>query len=407
MMPQILLYAVAGTGAAVMNARGRFVLPAAAPALENLGVIAVLATLAFAYDDATLLTIDTPQILLLGAGTTAAVALHAGVQWWGARRLGISLVPRMGWRDPEVREVLHRGVPSLGYATLESVRNFAILPVANRVPGGVVAFQLAYNFYQLPIALAVKPIAVALLPRLSRLYHERALRLFRDEFVRGISFAFFLTIPAVIAYIALSVPLARAVSFGEMATATAVMLVAASLAALAPGVLGETSYLISTHASYALHDARLPFRSMVVRTSVTLVGTFVAFVLTPGTTVLVALGLAIAAGNVAGAWHLATNLMRRLPSGEARLGPSLTRAFAAGLVMAVPAYVIATRLPSLMGGRMSDVVATLAAVLVGLLAFVGLQLLWRSPELDSLVGALRGFLPRFIHHSVRPEPRSR
>ncbi len=41
-MPQVLLYAIAGTSSAVLNAHGRFALAAAAPALENLGIIATL-----------------------------------------------------------------------------------------------------------------------------------------------------------------------------------------------------------------------------------------------------------------------------------------------------------------------------------------------------------------------------
>ena len=42
LMPQMLLYATAAIGAAVMNAHGRFALAAAAPVFENLGIIAVI-----------------------------------------------------------------------------------------------------------------------------------------------------------------------------------------------------------------------------------------------------------------------------------------------------------------------------------------------------------------------------
>ena len=44
LLPQVPLYAVVGTATAVMNGRRRFALAAAAPALENLGTIAVLAS---------------------------------------------------------------------------------------------------------------------------------------------------------------------------------------------------------------------------------------------------------------------------------------------------------------------------------------------------------------------------
>ena len=48
------------------------------------------------------------EVLLLGLGCTGAVALHAGLQWLGARRAGVRVRPTAGWRDPEVRDVLRR-----------------------------------------------------------------------------------------------------------------------------------------------------------------------------------------------------------------------------------------------------------------------------------------------------------
>jgi putative peptidoglycan lipid II flippase len=169
LMPQIVLYGVASTGAAVMNAHGRFALAAAAPALENLGVVATVGALGVLFpSELSLAGVHGPALLVLGLGTTGAVGLHAAAQWWGARRLGVSVRPRPGWRDPELRKPIRRMVPSAGYAALNSVRMVAILVMTNRVAGGVVAFQLALSFFYLPIALAARPIGVALLPRLTR-----------------------------------------------------------------------------------------------------------------------------------------------------------------------------------------------------------------------------------------------
>ena len=49
LLPQVPLYAIVGTATAVMNAHRRFALAAAAPALENLGTIAVLGVVAVLY----------------------------------------------------------------------------------------------------------------------------------------------------------------------------------------------------------------------------------------------------------------------------------------------------------------------------------------------------------------------
>jgi len=186
MMPQLVLFAIAGTGAAVMNAHGRFAMAAGAPALENLGVVTVMGMTAILFGtghdvhDASM-----AQVTFMGVGATAAVAMHAGAQWWGAARVGVKLAPRAGWRDPEVRAVLRRSITSFGVAALDGGRQLAVLPAANRVAGGVVAFQLALNFASLPVALGAKPVGTALLPQLARREGERSYALLRDDFVRG------------------------------------------------------------------------------------------------------------------------------------------------------------------------------------------------------------------------------
>ncbi len=115
LLPQVALYAVVCTAPAVMNAHRRFALASAAPALENLGTIVVLGAVAIFYHRTTRAhQVPSSLVLLLGAGTTAAVLLHASVQWWGARRVGVVLLPRAGWRNPQVREIIGGHAPGRG-----------------------------------------------------------------------------------------------------------------------------------------------------------------------------------------------------------------------------------------------------------------------------------------------------
>jgi putative peptidoglycan lipid II flippase len=389
-MPQVLFYGIASTAAAIMNAHGRFVLPSAAPVLENLGVIATLGATAALFGTGTNLE-DVPlaQLLLLGVGATAAVGLHAAAQWWGVWRLGIRLTPRAGWRDPQVRQLFRRVVPSLGYAWLSTLRGFAIVVAANRVPGGVVAFQLARQVSFMPVALGANPVAVALLPQLSRLFQARELRRFGDEFVRGINLVYFVTVPATVACLVFAERLAELVSFGEMATATGVALIAVALAALALGEIGESRFVIGVRASYACHDARSPLYSMLCAVGVTLAGTLVAFLLPPGTAVLLVLGVTVSASSLVGAWDLLRRIRRKLPAGHDQAVPAILRAVAASVLMAGPAYGTATAAAAFVEGRLAHVAELLAGGAVGLLVYVALQRWWGSPELSSLVTAMR------------------
>lgn len=216
-IPQIFFYGVVGTSTAVMNSRRRFALAAGAPALENLGTIAVLGAVAVIYGTGTSLShVPLGEMLLLGLGSTGAVGLHAATQWWGARHAGVTLRPRAGWHDPEVRVVIRRALPSLGQEGLIALQVLFLLVLANRLPGGVIAFQIALNFYYLAIALGATPVALALLPRLARMHLISDLAGFRDTLVRGLALGFFITIPAAVGYLCLAMPLARAISFGRM-----------------------------------------------------------------------------------------------------------------------------------------------------------------------------------------------
>lgn len=386
LMPQVMLYGLAGTGVAVQNVNGRFALAAAAPALENVGVIATMLVSALLFGTGGAVgSVPLGQLTVLGLGTTSAVGLHAAAQWWGAWRVGVTLRPRAGWRDAEVVSVLRLFVPSLGYAGLRAARLLGILIVAGSIPGGVVAFQMALNFFNLPVALGAKPFAAALLPRLSRLYQSGAAAQFRLEWARGVAVTLFLTVPAAVAYVVLAEPLARGVSFGEMSGADGVTLVAASIMALGFGMIGDANFVVGTHASYARLDPRSPFHSMFVRTAVTVVGMVLGLVLAEGVLVLVVLGLSVTVADLIGSTYLDHRIRRRLPEGGERVLPSLGRAAVGSIVMVIPAYLLIEQLSTNIVGPLGPTIALLAGATVGLLIFLGVQWAWRSPELATLV----------------------
>src|SRR2546421_8259817 len=147
-VPQIFCYAVVGTAIAAMNARHRFALASGAPAIENLGTMVVLAAVAAIYGMGTNLTsVPNGEILLLGLGSTAAVALHAATQWLGARHAGIVLLPRAGWRDPEVRLVIRRALPSIAQAGPRAPPTLVRFVVPKPRPGRGFALPIAPSFY--------------------------------------------------------------------------------------------------------------------------------------------------------------------------------------------------------------------------------------------------------------------
>jgi putative peptidoglycan lipid II flippase len=391
LMPQILFYGVIGTATAVQNAYRRFALPAAAPVLENVGTIAVLVLVRFLFPPVrSFANVPLAELLLLGLGSTAAVGIHAAVQWWGARRVGVTLRPRVGWRNPEVRVVMRRGVPSLVQAGAAALQLIVLLVLADRVAGGVVAFQISLNFYFLPVAIAATPVALSLIPRLARIEGHSAA--FHDTLVRGLAFAGFLALPAATGYVVLAGPLGRAVALGRMNAPAAIGLVSSSIRTLGPGLIGEAAFLIITYAAYARRDTRTPLRAMGIQMLVCL-PIAVASLSLHGAAVLSVLGAALSAGTLVSAGALYFMVASSDP-GHERLGRPLARFAFGAVAMAGPAWLTAHYVGGALSGRPGSELAVLGAVLAGGLVFVGVQLAWRSREL-GWVAASFGMGRRF------------
>ena len=112
LMPQAILYALAATGVAVQNSFSKFRLAVAAPAVENVGIMIVMGTSAAIYGVGIEVgDVSTGQLLLLGLGSTAAVGLHAALQWWGAWRVGNHVAPTGRLEEPRCSSYDETGHP--------------------------------------------------------------------------------------------------------------------------------------------------------------------------------------------------------------------------------------------------------------------------------------------------------
>jgi putative peptidoglycan lipid II flippase len=385
LMPQVLLYGVAATGAAVQHAHRRFALAAAAPAFENIGTLAVMGASALIFGvGLDVHKVTTPQLILLGLGSTAAVGLHAAAQWWGAYRVGVPLVPRAGWRDPEVRRIVRLAIPSSGYAVLNSVTLLGLLVVAGAVPGGAVAFQIGYNFFNLPTALCARPVAAAQLPRLSRSFNQEMVAEFHSTYRSSLALATFIALPASLLFVCIPDTLARAVSFGEMATLAGTSLVAAAIGGLGAGIVGDAVLIVSTSASYARRDAVSPFQAMAIRAAVTFLGMAIALSTMRGAAILWTLGLSLSAANLVASAYLRWSQIRVLPPLPANKRYCLLGDMAASAIAVAPSVVIAGWVDGLIDDRYDGIVAGIAAIASSGLLYLIIQRARGSGELKSL-----------------------
>ena len=389
LMPQAIFYAIVATGVSVQNAHNKFRLAAAAPAIENIGIMIVMAVYGLVYGIGIEVDqVGTGQLLLLGLGTTAAVALHAALQWWGAKRVGVRLIPRAGWRNPDVKRMLKVAVPSTGYAGLNAARLIGLLIVAGSIPGGVIAFQLGRYFFNLPVAIAARPVITAQLPRLSRSFNEGDDARFLSTYRNGINLILFVAVPASLLLVALAAPMARAASYGDMASGLGVTLAAVAIGTLAPGIVGDSLFLAATSACYSRNDARTPLIATVWRVVLTFVGIAIAVMAGEGIAMLAILGLTVSVSDLLTGFGLHEALQRGVP--VAREGRERHNLLAnlgiAALAVASGAALAAVARSADLPGRFTE--ASLGGVAV-ILVYLALQKARHSPELDELLGVFR------------------
>lgn len=370
-LPQVALYAAGMIATGVLNARGRFVLPVAAPIANNVVVIAAL-WLFWQLRDGAAPTLDltTAQTAVLGAGTTLGVVALTALPLVALARSGFSLRPRIDLGHPEVRRIVVAGVWAALFVAAGQVLLGVVLVLANAVEGGVVSYQVAYTLFLVPHALFALPVLTALFPTMARHASAGDGVRFARTVAAGVQAVAFLVLPAAAALAALAGPLSRVLLFGE--SSNGVTAVTGAVAAFAPGLIGYGAFLFLARALYALGDARTPALVHLGIVAVAATGMIGLSAAVSGPDRVTALAAAHSVAYLAGAGVLGARVRLRLPV-EGRPGvarPVVCGVLAAGFAGLVMWFV---QQPLDPGGRLETVAVATVAGLAGILVYLGAQ----------------------------------
>jgi putative peptidoglycan lipid II flippase len=380
-IPQIALYGIVAVATAAQNARNHFALAAAAPALENIGLISTLVIAAKIFGSDTH-HVSSAYLVFLGTGATLSVALHTAVQCFGAARAGLPLWPSWRWTDPAVHALYKRIIPAIGTASLDAGWLFVLIVAAGTVPGGVVAIQIGINFYYLPVALSAKAVGTVLLPRLSREALGETLAAFRETYDRGVSWAWFVAVPASLTLLLFGKPIAQSIAFGEMRRGHGIALLSAAIASLGLALIGATVFEFAKQACYARHDVIAPLIGCVAMGVIVLIGAPISAAVFHGPAVLAGLGLTVTFGELARS--VVSDFAAR--KGSHRVGPSrvqgLVRHAGAAAITIGPAALLGRVVQHILGGGHTGAIGGVGiGVGTGLVGYVLVQALLGAPEL--------------------------
>jgi putative peptidoglycan lipid II flippase len=216
LFPLVLLMALTGLMAGMLNSLEHFSVPALAPVAWNLVIIVFLTALRPDFGGDAHIDAYAWGVL---AGTVVQFLMP--IPW--LRRYGVSLKPRLDWRNEHVRRVLKLMLPvtlALGVINFDNVINsiFGTL-VSNETPA---AIDRAFRVYMLPQGIFSVAIATILFPTLSRFATRKDYDGMRATMANGVRQITLMLIPSAVLMMVLAVPITRLIYqrgvFGAHAT---------------------------------------------------------------------------------------------------------------------------------------------------------------------------------------------
>lgn len=258
MVPQILFYGIDLVATGALNAHRRFVLPTLAVVAGNLVAISAVLWFGAIRGSQDSLSLSRLEYLLLGGGMTLAVATIAGVELVALRRLRARYHLTLGLALQGVRRALRAGGWMVVYVLTNQLGLLVVLVLANRVRGGVAAYQYAYTFLMLPYGVVGLALGSALLPEAS----TRAARGDRQGVAAimadAIGLALALLVPVSLLLAFWGEPIAQLLLGYGAAKGQGAAFVGRILSVFALGLVPFTLFQLLARASYAFHRTRTP-----------------------------------------------------------------------------------------------------------------------------------------------------
>jgi putative peptidoglycan lipid II flippase len=250
-----------GMGAVVsglLNSYGRFGVPAVAPLVYNLAIIAAAVVLAPIFG-----------VEGLAIGVVAGSILHLVIQLPQLRKVAGRYDLTIGIGHPGVRKVAWLMGPRLLGLAAGQV-NFIVSTVlaSNLGVGAVTAYNYAFQLSQIPVGVLGVSVAVALFPTFSRDAALGRIAEIRRQLSTSLRILIFLAAPLTAITIVLARPIAAVFFQYGLFSGEATERTAGALVFFAIGLSGHIVVHVLTRAFYAMQDTRVPVAWAVIAVAI-------------------------------------------------------------------------------------------------------------------------------------------
>ncbi len=377
-----------GMGAVVsgiLNSYERFAIPAIAPLIYNVAIIAAAIFLA-----------PIMGVEGLAVGVAVGSLAHLVIQLPNLGSVGQRYDLTIGLGHPGVRKVAWlMGPRMLGLAAGQI--NFIVSTVlASGLPeGSITAYNYAFQLSQIPVGVLGVSVAVALFPTLSRDAALGRIGEIRRQVAASLRILIFLAAPLTAVMIVLAQPLAAVFFQYGLFGARSTERTASALVFFSIGLGGHIVVHVLTRAFYALQDTRTPVLWAIIAVAINVP----LMMLLVGPMGVAGLALSLSISAILEVMGLVWALRRRIDSVEEAavlqsLGRSAIAAGAAALLMVGGLRLVEDWLAPFLANGLGRLIVLVGLSAAGIAIFVLVAAALRSPELAQVRSQLSRRLNR-------------
>ena len=378
----IVFFGLSGLTVGVLNSHQKFLMPALAPAMYQLGQIFGVLVLA-------------PGMGIYGLawGVVLGSILNLIIQLPSLMRLKGQYFPTFGLRNSSVGEVFRLMGPRMFGAAVVQMMLWVNTLLASHMAGGSV-FSLTSGFSLMIMAQAAiaQSVATAVMPTFSAQFAQGKIDHLRKTLASSLRAVILISVPATAGLILLSVPLVTFLYQRGEFTAETTKLVAWALTWYATGLVFHSVLEVLVRAYYAMHDTKTPVLVGAAAMTLSIILSLVFAPLFQRIGWMPHGGLALAV-SVSTGLEVTTLLMIMRNRLNGIHGPEIARGFGAA---AIGTLLTTITLVFWMwaAGSAHPALTTLGGVALGGVVYAAAMVVLRIPEVGTFVRIIKQRLSR-------------